>query len=126
MNAFDYVGEILNEGHSVAVENVSIVVWGPGMYNIDARRAIEHAYFDYKDDEGKTQDDGMPTISSHETSEILGRSEEAAGHVRETVLSVKLPKDSKNNAIKAIKAALKPLKLDAAILPEWRKPQTRK
>ncbi len=114
-------------GHSYETDRLTIVVFGkhPG-FNADARDALVHAHFPYKDDEGKDQDGGSASILDIKSSAFPTRIDEQKGLVQESVVRIDFPKGAEKAALQAIQRALKPLKLKVEKASAGRKPELRK
>jgi hypothetical protein len=114
-------------GHSYEVATMTLLVYGPHPgFNVDAKNDLYQAYFPYKDDEGKSRDDGHCTIRDIKNGPFATRQDELKKLVQETVVTVDYPKGAEDAALKAVQKALRPRKLKVEKTTANHKPELRK
>jgi len=113
-------------GYGYGIDTFYLLIYGNSSpINRDLIDDLQHSYFDFKDEDGETHDDGHVDIRDLKLGPSLTHSQEKQGQIREAVVRVDYPKGSEAAAMAAITKTLKAYKLKGEKVRAGTKPGVR-
>lgn len=112
-------------GYSYKPDSEKFMLWGKGPFNKDVIETINRTVVPFKDDDGKSHDDGFLKVQDHQSGHSVNRLKEDEGYTQEVLVTISFPSGSELKVLSALQGAVRKHNMQAEKAKPGQKPDMR-